>query len=169
AGRALAPPGSLVVVGRRQHMVTHEAGAFGMNQAAQMHLVDDDDGTLPVGDIAELVAAGDHRWPEVSLVCVEDTHLASGGRPWPLDRLATVYALGVPVHLAGARLFNAAVATGTPLAERSAGATTVTACLSKGLGAPVGSLLAGPAEVIARVRLERKRLGGGMRQVGILA
>ncbi|HEX6420709.1 MAG TPA: GntG family PLP-dependent aldolase [Acidimicrobiales bacterium] len=169
AVRVLAAPGTLVVVGRRQHMVTHEGGAFGLNQAAQLHVVDDEDGTLPEREIARLVAGAAHRWPTPSLVCVEDTHLASGGRPWPLDRLAAVCALGVPVHLDGARLFNAAVATGTGVAERAAGATTVTACLSKGLSAPVGSLLAGPAEVIARARLERKRLGGGMRQVGILA
>jgi len=77
--------------------------------------------------------------------------------------------MGVPVHLDGARIFNAAVATGTTVAARAAGATSVTACLSKGLGAPVGSLLAGSADFVTRARTERKRLGGGMRQVGILA
>lgn len=169
AVRTLAAPGSLVVTGRRQHLVTHEGGAFGVNQVAQLHVVDDDDGTLPPAAIAHLVEGARHRWPPPGLVCVEDTHLASGGRPWPLDRLAAVAAVGVPVHLDGARLFNAAVATGTTVAERSAGATTVTACLSKGLAAPVGSLLAGPADVIERARFERKRLGGGLRQVGILA
>jgi threonine aldolase len=169
AVRALAPPGTLVVAGRRQHLVTHEGGAFGINQVAQLHVVDDDDGTLDAATLAHLVAGVDHRWPAPGLVCVEDTHLGAGGRPWPLDRLAAVAAVGVPVHLDGARLFNAAVATRTTMAERSAGATTVTVCLSKGLGAPVGSLLAGPADVIARARLERKRLGGGMRQVGVLA
>ena len=167
--RVLAPAGTLVVAGRRQHVVTHEGGAFGLNQLAQLHVLDDDDGTLDPAAIAYLVEAAGHRWPAPGLVCVEDTHLASGGRPWPLDRLAAVYGAGVPVHLDGARLFNAAVATGTTVAERAAGATTVTSCLSKGLGAPVGSLLAGPAGVIDRARLERKRLGGGMRQVGILA
>lgn len=169
AVRALAGPGSLVVAGRRQHLVTHEGGAFGVNQVAQLQVVDDDDGTLSPAAVAHLVEGARHRWPAPALVCVEDTHLASGGRPWPLDRLADVVAVGVPVHLDGARLFNAAVATGTTVAERSAGATTVTACLSKGLAAPVGSLLAGPADVVARAWLERKRLGGGMRQVGILA
>src|SRR4029453_4598417 len=107
--------------------------------------------------------------PAPSVVCVEDTHLGSGGRPWPLDRLEAVAGVGVPVHLDGARLFNAAVATGTTVAARAAGATTVTSCLSKGLAAPVGSLLAGPADLIDRARLERKRLGGGMRPGGILA
>ena len=167
--RALAPAGTSVVAGRGQHVVTHEGGAFGVNQVAQLHLLDDGDGTLDPAEIAHLREAAEHRWPRPSVVCVEDTHLASGGRPWPLDRLAAVASAGVPVHLDGARLFNAAVATGTSVLERSAGATTVTSCLSKALGAPVGSVLAGPDDVIARARLERKRLGGGMRQAGIIA
>jgi threonine aldolase len=167
--RVLAPAGTLVVAGRRQHVVTHEGGAFGANQVAQLQVVDDDDGTIDPAEVAHLAAGAQHRWPAPALVCAEDTHLASGGRPWPAQRLAAVAATGVPVHLDGARLFNAAVATGTSVAERSAPALTVTACLSKGLGAPVGSLLAGPAAVIDRARLERKRLGGGMRQVGVLA
>jgi threonine aldolase len=95
--------------------------------------------------------------------------LASGGRPWPLERFAAVVATGVPVHLDGARLFNACVATGVDAADYGRRATTVTACLSKGLGAPVGSLLAGPTELIDRARLERKRMGGTLRQVGVLA
>jgi len=167
--RVLAPPGSLVVAGRRQHVVTHEGGAFGVNQSAQLHVVDDDDGTLDPAEIANLVAGSEHRWPPPSAVVVENTHLGAGGRPWPLDRLEAVAAVGVPVHLDGARLFNAALATGVAVGDLAASATTVTACLSKGLGAPIGSLLAGPAELIARARQERKRLGGGMRQVGIVA
>jgi threonine aldolase len=167
--RVLALAGTLVVAGRRQHVVTHEGGAFGLNQVAQLHVLDDDDGTLDPAAIAHLAEGAAHRWPAPSVVCVEDTHLGSGGRPWPLARLEAVAGVGVPVHLDGARLFNAAVATGTTVAARAAGATTVTSCLSKGLAAPVGSLLAGPADLIDRARLERKRLGGGMRQVGILA
>jgi threonine aldolase len=167
--RVMAPAGTLVVAGRRQHVVTHEGGAFGLNQVAQLHVLDDDDGTLDPAAIAHLAEGAAHRWPAPSVVCVEDTHLGSGGRPWPLDRLEAVAGVGVPVHLDGARLFNAAVATGTTVAARAAGATTVTSCLSKGLAAPVGSLLAGRADLIDRARLERKRLGGGMRQVGILA
>src|SRR5690606_31061064 len=120
-------------------------------------------------EIAHLRAAANHRWPPPSAVCLKDTHLMSGGGPWPLDRPAAVAEVGVPVHLDGARLYNAAVATGTSVAERAAGATTVTICLSKGLGAPIGSVLAGPAELIDRARVERKRLGGGMRQAGIVA
>ncbi|HEY8523332.1 MAG TPA: GntG family PLP-dependent aldolase [Acidimicrobiales bacterium] len=167
--RVLAPPGSLVIAGRRQHVVTHEAGAFGLNQVAQLHTLDDHDGTIDPAEIIHLVEGAGHRWPPPGAVCVENTHLASGGRAWPLDRLLAVADAGVPVHLDGARLFNASVATGVRVADYSAPATLVTCCLSKGLGAPVGSLLAGPADLIGRARLERKRLGGGMRQVGVLA
>jgi threonine aldolase len=167
--RVLASPGSLVVAGRRQHVVTHEGGAFGVNQVAQLHPLDDDDGTLDPVEIAHLVEAARHRWPPPGVVCVENTHLAAGGRSWPLERLRAVADVGVPIHLDGARLFNAAVATGVPVVDYAACATFVTVCLSKGLGAPVGSLLAGPADLVDRARWERKRLGGGMRQAGIVA
>jgi len=167
--RVLAPGGTLAVAGRRHHVVTHEGGAFGVNQAAQLHLVDDADGTLDPADVAFLVESVDHRWPPPSVVCVENTHLASGGRAWPLERLRALAEVGVPIHLDGARLFNASVASGVDPAAYGALATSVTACLSKGLGAPIGSLLAGSADFVARARLERKRLGGTMRQVGIVA
>lgn len=167
--RVLAPAGTAVIAGRRQHVVTHEGGAFGVNQVAQLQLVDDDDGTFDPGEVAYLVEAAQHRWPQPSVVCVENTHLGSGGRPWPLERLEAVAEIGVPIHLDGARLFNACVATGVDPATYGALAATVTACLSKGLGAPVGSLLAGSADFVDRARLERKRLGGTMRQVGTLA
>lgn len=88
---------------------------------------------------------------------------------WPLQQLEAVAAAGLPMHLDGARLWNAAVASGTTVAQRAVSATTVTCCVSKGLGAPVGSLLAGPADLVRRARTERKRLGGAMRQVGVLA
>jgi threonine aldolase len=108
-------------------------------------------------------------WLRASAVFVEDTHGEAGGRVWPLDRLVEVAATGLPVHLDGARLWNAAVAAGHSPAQRAAAATTVMCCLSKGLGAPVGSLLAGPADLMAAARTARKRLGGGMRQAGVLA
>jgi len=169
AMRVLAPAGTSVIAGRRQHVVTHEGGAFGTNQVAQLHIVDDDDGTIDPAEVAHLVEGAAHRWPAPAVVCVENTHLASGGRPWPRERLDAVAAVGVPVHLDGARLFNASVATGVSPAAYAASSATVTCCLSKGLGAPLGSLLAGPADLVDRARAERKRLGGGMRQVGIVA
>jgi threonine aldolase len=97
--------------------------------------------------------------------------MPANGAPWPLARLDEVVAAapGVPLHMDGARLFHAEVATGVAAAEYAARATTVMSCLSKGLCAPVGSMLAGPADVMAAARLERQRLGGGMRQAGVIA
>jgi threonine aldolase len=171
--RLLTRPGDLVVAGARQHVVIYEAGAGAKNAGVQFHALPDDDGTLAAADVRAAIAAADHHQPRVGLVCVENTHMPACGAPWPLDALrevaATAGAAGVPVHLDGARLFHAEVATGIPAADYAACATTVMCCLSKGLAAPVGSLLAGPADVMGQARAERARLGGGMRQAGIVA
>ena len=168
--RLLGRPGTSVVAGRRAHVVAYEQGAAGMNGGYQLQVVDDADGQLDLAALRWLVeAGGPHHWVPVSAVTVEDTHMPSGGRWWPVEALEAVAAVGVPVHLDGARLFNAEVASGIPVARSAAPATTVMCCLSKGLGAPVGSLLAGPADLIAEGRRHRKRLGGAMRQAGVLA
>jgi threonine aldolase len=167
--RVLVPPGGAALVGRRQHLVVREAGAAGANGGAQLVALDDGDGTIDPAEVARWVADARVGWTAPSAVFVEDTHGEVGGRVWPLERLAAVAAAGLPVHLDGARLWNAVVASGDAPAVRAAPATTVSCCLSKGLGAPIGSLLAGPGELVAAARVERKRLGGGMRQVGILA
>jgi threonine aldolase len=169
--RLLAPRGSVVVAGRRQHIVAHEAGAGAANAGVQFHAVDDADGTLAPDDVAWVVAAAGHHWPTPALVCVENTHMPANGAPWSVEALRALRAAAgtIPVHMDGARLFNAQVATGTTAAEYAAHVTTVMSCLSKGLCAPVGSLLAGPADVMATARTERQRLGGGMRQAGIIA
>lgn len=169
--RVLAPRGGVVVAGRRQHVVAHEAGAAGALAGVQLHPVPDDDGTLDPADVRWARSAADHHWPAVAMVCVENTHASACGAPWPLPALHDVCtaARPLPVHMDGARLFNAQVATGTPAATYAAPVTTVMSCLSKGLGAPVGSLLAGDEAVVAEARTERRRLGGGMRQAGVLA
>ncbi|MDQ6696596.1 MAG: aminotransferase class I/II-fold pyridoxal phosphate-dependent enzyme [Actinomycetota bacterium] len=167
--RCLGRSGTSVVVGARQHVVAYENGAAGMNSGTQFHLVDDTDGTIDVAALRWAIEAADHHYPPVSAVCVENTHMPAGGAPWPPGRLAEVAACGVPVHLDGARLFNAEVATGEPVAALAGPATTVMCCLSKGLAAPVGSLLAGPRDLIEAARGERKRLGGAMRQAGVIA
>ena len=164
-----ARPGTVVLAGRRQHLVVREVAAAGANAAAQVVTLDDADGTVEPAELQRWVDDARVGWAAPSAVFVEDTHGEVGGRVWPLERLAAVAAVGLPVHLDGARLWNAAVASGTTVAERAAHATTVTCCVSKGLGAPVGSLLAGPVDLVRQARVERKRLGGGMRQVGILA
>ena len=115
---------------------------------------------------------GPHNAP-TTLIALEDTHNMAGGTVYPLDSIDEICtearARGLKVHLDGARIFNASVALGAPVKRIAQGADTVMFCLSKGLGAPVGSLLVGREEAIARGRLYRKRLGGGMRQAGVLA
>jgi len=167
--RLLTEPGTAVVAGRRQHVVVYENGAAARNAGVQFHPLDDEDGTLRVADVRWAIEAAAHHHPRVSLLCVENTHMPANGAPWPVERLRELAVLGLPVHLDGARLFNAEVATGTSAADHAAAATTVMCCLSKGLCAPVGSLLAGPGAVMTHARGERQRLGGGMRQVGVIA
>ena len=171
--RVLAPPGSLVLAGRRQHVVRYENGAAARNAGVQFELVDDADGTIDPDVVRWAGEAAAHHQPRPRLVCIENTHMPAGGVPWPLDRLYEVAeaaaAAGVPIHLDGARLFNAEVATGVDAAALAGPASTVMCCLSKGLCAPVGSVLAGPSEVIAAARFERGVLGGQMRQAGVIA
>jgi threonine aldolase len=145
--RLLGQPGTAVVIGRRQHPVIYEQGAAGVNGWSQFHLVDDGDGVLSVDAVADAIEGEQHHWLPVSAVCIENTHMPSGGVPWPLERVQT----GVTPHHYGAA------------------ATTVMCCMSKGLSAPVGSLLAGSHDLIAQARVERKRFGGAMRQAGIIA
>jgi threonine aldolase len=169
--RVLSEPGTLVVSGRRQHVVVHEHGGGARNAGIQFHTVPDDDGAVSPADVRWAVDASAHHHPRVSMIAVENTHMHAGGRPWSAQALEAVAgaAGGLPVHMDGARLFNAEVATGTPAATYAAQATTVMACLSKGLCAPVGSMLAGSVDVMAAARAERARMGGGMRQAGIIA
>jgi threonine aldolase len=171
--RLLTRPGGVVVAGARQHVVIYENGAAGRNAAVQFLTVDDGDGTVDPATVRWAVEAARHHHPRPSAVCVENSHMPADGAPWPLERLEALAAAagdaGLPVHMDGARLFNAEVATGTPAAAYAAYATTVMCCLSKGLCAPVGSMLAGPADVMAAARDERQRLGGGMRQAGVIA
>jgi threonine aldolase len=169
--RVLTRPGDVVVTGRNQHIVGFEMGATARNSSIQFAAVDDSLGELAIEDVMDIIDAGaDHQVP-VAVVAVENTHMFSGGTVWNPDRLSSLARAieGRPLHLDGARLFNASVASGQSLAELAAPATTVMSCLSKGLCAPVGSLLAGSLSLMAAGRIERKRLGGAMRQVGILA
>ncbi|HEY5303883.1 MAG TPA: GntG family PLP-dependent aldolase [Acidimicrobiales bacterium] len=171
AVRVLTRPGDVIIAGKGQHVVSFEMGASARNSSVQFALVDDATGELALEDVLDIIDAEDDHQVHVAMVAVENTHMPSGGTPWDSSHLAALARAigGRPVHLDGARLFNAAVATGEAPSDVAASATTVMACLSKGLCAPVGSLLAGPASLIAAGRIERKRLGGTMRQAGILA
>jgi threonine aldolase len=169
--RVLTRPGTAVVAGRRQHIVAYEYGAAAMNAGIQFIEMDDGDGMLGAAAVRHARQAVEHHQPAVSLVAIENTHMAASGAPWTEAGLRALVeaTAGIPIHMDGARLFNAEAATGIPAAEWAAAATTVMCCLSKGLCAPVGSLLAGSDDVIAEARVARKRLGGGMRQAGVLA
>ena len=171
AVRVLSQPGDLIVAGKSQHVVSFEMGAAARNSSVQFCTVNDSHGVLALADVLEIIDAEEDHQPHVAMVAIENTHMPSGGTPWDVVEVrALARAIGSrPLHLDGARLFNAVVATGTSAAQFAAPATTVMTCLSKGLCAPVGSLLAGPAPLMERARTERKRLGGTMRQAGVLA
>jgi threonine aldolase len=169
--RVLAPPGTLVLAGRRQHLVAYENGAAATNTQVQLHPVADEGGVIDPAAVSSARAGSAHHLSALGLVAVENTHMATGGRPWPTEQWKAVTAAAgpVPVYVDGARIFNAEVATGIPVSRLLEGATAMMACLSKGLCAPVGSVLAGASAVIERARAERHRLGGAMRQAGVIA
>jgi threonine aldolase len=169
--RVLSKRSSTVIAGRRQHVVAYEDGAAAENSGVQFHTLPDEDGTISPAGIRWAIEAGSHHMTTPSLVCVENTHMAASGSPWHPDDLAAVkQAAGdLPVYMDGARLFNAEVATGVTAADACAHMTAVMCCMSKGLCAPVGSLLAGAADMIDEAKVQRHRLGGAMRQSGVIA
>ncbi|KAK8753010.1 hypothetical protein OTU49_001990, partial [Cherax quadricarinatus] len=166
--------GSEVLLGHLSHIHIYEQG--GISQVGGVHprvLTNLPDGTFSLAEMQRLVRGDDDHWPVTSLVCIENTHNIAGGKVLPLswlDQLGTTcQELGLPVHMDGARLFNAAAALDLPPARLIRGCSTVNVCLSKCLGAPAGSVIAGTAEFVRSARRLRKVLGGGMRQVGMLA
>ncbi|HYM82037.1 MAG TPA: GntG family PLP-dependent aldolase [Candidatus Limnocylindria bacterium] len=171
--RCHTTPGDEVLVDSEAHIFLFEQGGIGANSGCLAHpLVTDRDGLAP-DRIAACVQGEDEHVAHVRLLCLENTHNFHGGIVLPLERLRALAARarehGLRVHLDGARLWNASVATGIPIREWAAPVDTVMMCFSKGLGAPIGSILTGDADVIRAARRQRKLWGGGMRQVGILA
>jgi threonine aldolase len=167
-----ARPGDEIVVARDAHIRLYETG--GAAALAGAHLVEvGRDGTYGPADVdAVLHPHGDSHAPRTRALALENTHNRAGGRCWSLDALDTITAhakrRGLAVHVDGARLWNAAAALGVPEHRLTGGADTVSACFSKGLGAPAGSVIAGARPLIDEALRLRKRLGGGMRQVGVL-
>lgn len=164
--------GGEVLVGEGGHSAVYESGATAAWSGAQP-LVVGRGGLFTAAELAGAIRPRTDYYPRASLVIVENTHNASGGRVFPQDEIARIAEVarthGLALHLDGARLWNAAVASGLSPAAIAAPFDTVSTCLSKGLGAPVGSVLAGRRELADRARRLRKMLGGGMRQAGILA
>lgn len=169
----LAGPGSEVLVHTGSHVLNYEAGAAAALWGITLRPLDGDRGRFLPEQIRAAIGPEDEHLAPVRAVAVENTHNRAGGAVWPLDDLdavtRTATEAGLSIHLDGARLWNASAATGEPLARLARDADTVSVCFSKGLGAPVGSAVASTAERIRRGRVHRKRLGGGMRQAGIVA
>jgi threonine aldolase len=170
--RALSQPGDVLLAGEDAHILLYEAGAASALWGVQVKTLGRG-GCFDGADVRAAIAPDEVHFAPTRVLSVENTHNRSGGRVFPLGQLKDAAQAakqhGLALHLDGARLWNAVVATGTPAAVWAEPFDTVTFCLSKGLGAPVGSLVCGSPEVIRRVHRARKMLGGGMRQAGILA
>jgi threonine aldolase len=165
--------GQEVICERRAHMVDWEMAMVSAFSGCQLRQVEGERGVLRWERIAAAIAAPIYYRAQTGLIALENTHNMAGGTVTPVAVLEEVWAgtkeRGLPVHLDGARVFNAAAALGVPVGALTRGFATVMFCLSKGLCAPVGSMLVGSRELIARGRSIRKMLGGGMRQAGVLA
>jgi threonine aldolase len=174
AGLTHCQRGDEIILGDRAHTFLHEAGGVSALGGIQVHTVrNQTDGTLDPQEIVGAIRAVDDHFPTSRLIILENTHNHSGGTPLTAEYVRQVGGLarehGLRLHIDGARIFNAAIALGRSPAELAAPADSISFCLSKGLCAPVGSLLCGSAEFIRLARRTRKQLGGGMRQAGILA
>lgn len=166
-------PGTEVIMEADSHIYYYEAAAASVFAGVQPRPLQGKRGSMPAELVEWAIRQDDIHLPPTSLICLENTHNRAGGTVVPISDMQAVYEVAckhsLPVHLDGARIFNASIASGIPVKEYTACVTSVQFCLSKGLGAPVGSILAGPADLIEEARRWRKRLGGGMRQAGVFA
>lgn len=170
---ATSHAGDEIIVGDQSHIFYYEGGASAALAGVQNYTIPNYKGLLDLNHIEKAIREEDIHFPRTSLICLENTHNRGGGIVLPLEYMRSVAQIArkhqVPVHLDGARLFNASIALGVDVKELTKYVDTVQVCLSKGLGAPVGSILAGSKAVIDKARIWRKRLGGGMRQAGVIA
>jgi threonine aldolase len=166
-------PGDEVLVSHGAHCMVFESGAGGALSGVQFGVIGDKNGRFSAADVAAAINPDNHHFAPTTLVAVENTHNRGGGAIFAQRQILEIAELvkkrGLAFHLDGARIWNAHVATGLSLKELAAPFDTVSVCLSKGLGAPVGSLIAGTKALVHRAHRRRKMLGGGMRQAGILA
>jgi threonine aldolase len=170
---SITEPGDEVILDRQSHIFNYEVAAAPALSGLQFNPLDGDTGVITADQIRPHIRAENLHCPVTRVIAVENTHNRAGGHIFPFDELKRVKKLaesrGLKVHLDGARLANAVVATGVTFREYVSCADTVSMCFSKGLGAPVGSIISGSAEIIKKARRKRKQFGGGMRQAGILA
>jgi threonine aldolase len=155
------------------HIYNYEAGGPALLSGVTCRTIEGDYGILDVSQLEDKIRPVDEHCVRTRLVCLENTHNRGGGRVYPIEKIEAISSWarhnGLKIHLDGARLWNAVVATGIPARDWAQHFDTVSVCFSKGLGAPIGSALAGPRELIKRGRFVRKLFGGGMRQAGIVA
>lgn len=166
-------PGDEVIMEKGCHLFNYETGALAFLSSIQPHVIDGERGVMTVEHIKRAIRPKFYYMPRSALVAIENTHNRAGGTIYPLDIIKEIYDLTrteqMGYHLDGARLWNACVETGISPKEYASFFDSVSVCLSKGLGAPVGSVIAGTSEFVARARKVRKIFGGGMRQAGLLA
>lgn len=169
-------PGQEIVIEERGHIFNYELGTPAVVSGVMVRTVKSEDGSghLTWQEIRSALKIGlPYYSSPTGLICLENTHNFAGGSVMTAEHCADIcegaHEIGIPVHMDGARIFNAAAALETPVAELTRHCDSVQFCLSKGLGAPIGSVLVGSADFIKEARIWRKRLGGGMRQAGILA
>ena len=171
--RAHTQPGDELLCDVRCHIYNSEAGGPAIHSGVTCRTIEGDHGILDVTQLEGKVRPDDEHQVRTRLVCLENTHNSGGGKVYPLEKIHAIsdwaHGHGLAMHLDGARLWNAVVASGIPAATWAAPFDSVSACFSKGLGAPVGSALAGSRAFVARGRRLRKVFGGGMRQAGVLA
>ncbi|MFG6146809.1 low-specificity L-threonine aldolase [Halobacillus sp. B23F22_1] len=165
--------GDEVLLEASAHLFLYEGASMSALAGVQPRTLEGVRGAMKPEDVRAAIRPDDIHFPETGMICLENTHNKAGGAIVPLENMQAIYNIArehaIPVHLDGARLFNAVVASGTSVKAYAAQADTVQFCLSKGLGAPVGSMITGSADFIRRARKWRKRLGGGLRQVGVIA
>ncbi|MFO0921567.1 MAG: low-specificity L-threonine aldolase [Pirellulales bacterium] len=171
--RVHCQPGDEFICDENCHIYNYEQGAYAQLSGLATRTIPGIDGVMHVDQMRDLIRPDNEHMCRTRLVCLENTHNRGGGRVWPYDQLAEVclwaHEEGLKTHLDGARLFNAVAATGIQASQWSDHFDSVSICFSKGLGAPVGSCLAGSEEFIRQARRARKLFGGGMRQAGIIA
>jgi threonine aldolase len=171
--RAQTHHGDEIIMERTSHPFNSEAGALAALAGVQVNLIDGVHGIMDAEQIRAVVRTPNVHHAPTALICLENTHNRGGGSVWPLEKIRAIRgvarSVGVPMHLDGARLMNACVATGLTPKDYAQYFDSCTLCLSKGLGAPVGSLVIGSKEFITKAHRFRKQFGGGMRQAGILA
>ncbi|RMG69125.1 MAG: low-specificity L-threonine aldolase [Calditrichaeota bacterium] len=166
-------PGEEVIVERGSHIFNYECGSPALLSGVQLYPIDGKHGAFTLEQVEQAVRPPNVHHPQTRLICIENTHNRAGGTIFPLEEMARISQFarqrGLRMHLDGARLWNASVATGISIREYCQYFDSVSMCFSKGLGCPVGSIVAGDRDFIQRAHYYRKAYGGGLRQAGVLA